>query len=148
MPIASEPEISAAVLSPLMAVDLQDALLTVCNDLERLQRLLASSCNDVGAALYGALAQVGRGREAGAGTDPVLTALDATLRQGVGALQFEDMASQLIAHIRSRLRHSADRLAAATLGDDGEGAALVTPAPLRPNPVTQDEMDAGSIELF
>ena len=135
-------------VSRVVAVDLQDALLTVSNDLERLQRLLASSCSDMGAALYGALAQVSCGREAGGAADPVLTVLDATLRQGVGALQFEDLASQLIAHIRSRLRHSADRLAAATLGDDGEGAALVTPAPLRPNPVTQDEMDAGSIELF
>jgi hypothetical protein len=26
--------------------------------------------------------------------------------------------------------------------------AVVEEAPLRPNPVTQDEMDAGSIELF
>jgi hypothetical protein len=25
---------------------------------------------------------------------------------------------------------------------------VVEPAPQRPNPVTQDEMDAGSIELF
>ena len=32
--------------------------------------------------------------------------------------------------------------------DDEDGAALIEDAPLRPNPVTQDEMDAGSIELF
>ena len=32
--------------------------------------------------------------------------------------------------------------------DDEDGEALVEAAPLRPNPVTQDEMDAGSIELF
>ena len=32
--------------------------------------------------------------------------------------------------------------------DDGEGSAVVEAPPLRPNPVTQDEMDAGSIELF
>ena len=32
--------------------------------------------------------------------------------------------------------------------DDEEGAAVIEDAPLRPNPVTQDEMDAGSIELF
>jgi len=25
---------------------------------------------------------------------------------------------------------------------------VVTPAPLRPNPVTQSEMDAGSVDLF
>ena len=29
-----------------------------------------------------------------------------------------------------------------------DGEAVVEIAPLRPNPVTQDEMDAGSIELF
>ena len=28
------------------------------------------------------------------------------------------------------------------------GEAVVADAPMRPNPVTQDEMDAGSIELF
>jgi hypothetical protein len=35
------------------------------------------------------------------------------------------------------------------MGDDDEdGEALVAELPQRPNPVTQDEMDAGSIELF
>ena len=32
--------------------------------------------------------------------------------------------------------------------DDEDGEGLTIPAPLRPNPVTQDEIDAGSIELF
>ena len=32
--------------------------------------------------------------------------------------------------------------------DDEDGLAVVETAPLRPNPVTQDEMDAGSVELF
>ena len=34
------------------------------------------------------------------------------------------------------------------MGDDEDGAAVTADAPLRPNPVTQDEMDAGLIELF
>jgi hypothetical protein len=34
------------------------------------------------------------------------------------------------------------------MGQDPEGEAVIEQAPLRPNPVTQDEMDAGSIELF
>jgi hypothetical protein len=56
---------------------------------------------------------------------------------------------QLIAHTSQRLRHCADRLARDALGDDDEdGAALVEPAAQGPNPVTQDEMHAGSIELF
>ena len=48
-----------------------------------------------------------------------------------------------------RLRSCADQLARDTFGmDDADGIAVVETAPLRPNPVTQDEMDAGSIELF
>jgi hypothetical protein len=67
----------------------------------------------------------------------------------VTALQFQDMASQLIAHTHRRLRHCADQLAREVMGDDDEdGCAVVEEAPPRPNPVTQDEMDAGSIELF
>ena len=66
----------------------------------------------------------------------------------VTALQFQDMASQLIAHTRQRLRNCADRLAREAMGDDDDGDAVVEAAPLRPNPVTQDEMDAGSVELF
>jgi hypothetical protein len=62
--------------------------------------------------------------------------------------QFQDMASQLVAHTHSRLRSCADRLARDTMGDDEDGEAVVESGPLRPNPVTQDEMDAGSVELF
>jgi hypothetical protein len=58
------------------------------------------------------------------------------------------MATQLIGHTTRRLRNCADRLARDTMGDDEDGPALVEDAPQRPNPVTQDEMDAGSIELF
>ena len=29
-----------------------------------------------------------------------------------------------------------------------DGEAVISPPPLRPNPVTQDEMDAGTVELF
>jgi hypothetical protein len=66
----------------------------------------------------------------------------------VTALQFQDMSTQLIAHLQRRLRNCGDRLARDVMGDDEEGAAVIEEAPLRPNPVTQDEMDAGSIELF
>ena len=70
------------------------------------------------------------------------------LAGAVTALQFQDMASQLIAHTHKRLRTCADRLARDAMGDDDDGAPSSKTAPLRPNPVTQDEMDAGSIELF
>ncbi|TNY03053.1 hypothetical protein EW661_24065, partial [Escherichia coli] len=60
----------------------------------------------------------------------------------ITALQFQDMATQLIAHTSQRLRNCADQLARDTFGmDDEDGAAVVEIAPLRPNPVTQDEMD-------
>ena len=42
----------------------------------------------------------------------------------------------------------ADRIARDAMGDDEDGEAIVEDAPMRPNPVTQDEMDAGSIDLF
>ena len=70
------------------------------------------------------------------------------LAEAVTALQFQDLASQLIAHTHQRLRNCADQLARDAFGPDADGEAVVAPAPLRPNPVTQDEMDAGSVELF
>ncbi len=67
----------------------------------------------------------------------------------ITAMQYQDMASQLVEHTTRRLRNCADRLAAQAMGDDDEdGTAVVEEMPLRPNPVTQDEMDAGSVELF
>lgn len=139
-------------LSVLAATELQDHLLVAHNDLERLQRLL----DDASQALMqhftyasehmdAVLVQV---REATAGEpDPIRQARQ-TLAHAITALQFQDMATQLIAHTSKRLRNCADRLARDAMGDDEDGAALVEEAPLRPNPVTQDEMDAGSIELF
>jgi hypothetical protein len=142
---ASEPTLPAVLAWP-QAAELQDDLLTVCNDLDRLQTLLASACADLsqGFQRANALLAVHDGPTcAAAWRQPVAQALART----VTALQFEDMASQLIVHARGRLRHRADLLAVAAFGDDG-GEAVVEPAALRPNPVTQDEMDAGSIELF
>ena len=50
--------------------------------------------------------------------------------------------------LNDQIKGVADRLARDVMGDDEDGEAVVEEAPLRPNPVTQDEMDAGSIELF
>jgi hypothetical protein len=142
---------SAGALPLLAAADLQDHLLVASNDLERLQRLL----DDASQALMvhftvarqhidGAL--LGPGRNT-ADAAPMHDALQ-TLASAITALQFQDMASQLIAHTTSRLRSCADRLANDALADDDEGPAVIEQAPLRPNPVTQDEMEAGSVELF
>ncbi len=136
------------------AAELQDQLLVAGNDLDRLRCLL----DDAGQALMGHFTG------ATARLEVVLRALDGqaldedmreTVRDtqlvlggAITAMQFQDMAAQLIAHTTGRLRGCADRLAMQAAGDDEDGAGVIAAMPLRVNPVTQDEMDAGSIELF
>lgn len=134
----------------LMAADLQDHLMVASNDLDRLQRLLADTCDALMQRFYGASAELSRAMDANNGLVDG-TAVSAAMQHlgcAVTALQFQDMASQLINHTHRRLRNCADQLARDAMGDDEDGTAVVEDAPLRPNPVTQDEMDAGSIELF
>jgi hypothetical protein len=140
-----------SALPLLAAADLQDHLMTATNDLERLQTLLADACDVLAQSFYGASEQVRAlmdEQAAAAGHADVYPRLMQQLGGAVTALQFQDMASQLINHTNTRLRSCADPIARGARGDDEEGAAVVEEAPLRPNPVTQDEMDAGSIELF
>ena len=93
--------------------------------------------------------QLGQVIDQGHEITPRLTEVRQTLFKAVTALQFQDMATQLIAHTNKRLRNCADQIARDALGDDDpDGAAVVDDGPLKPNPVTQDEMDAGSVELF
>jgi len=136
----------------LAAADLQDHLLVASNDLERLQRLLSDACDSLLVHFYAASGELSALlEEGGERPRPDMHKLDAALhhmRGAVTAMQFQDMASQLVAHTTRRLRNCADRLAADAFGGDEDGAAVVEEPPLRPNPVTQDEMDAGSIELF
>lgn len=132
-------------LGLLLAAEVQDHLLVASNDLDRLQTLLSDACDTLSASFLGASARVDALREAG--TAEAAQALSEQLTRAITALQFQDMASQLIAHTHKRLRNCADRLAADTFEPD-DGEAVIEAAPLRPNPVTQDEMDAGSIELF
>ncbi len=142
----------AAPLSVLAAAEMQDHLLVANNDLERLQRLLDDASQALmhhftyaSAHMDAALLQAEGA--AAAESQPMREARQ-TLAGAITALQFQDMATQLIAHTTKRLRNCADRLARDAMADDEDGPALVEEEPLRPNPVTQDEMDAGSIELF
>jgi hypothetical protein len=131
----------------LAAADLQDHLMTASHDLERLQTLLSDACDALMTSFYGASAHIQGLRE----RQSLVPEMDSALKHlggAVTALQFQDMASQLIAHTSKRLRNCCDRLARDTMGDDEDGSAIVEDGPLRPNPVTQDEMDAGSIDLF
>lgn len=135
-------------MSLLMAADLQDHLMTATNDLERLQRLIDDAYVVLLDGFQGAAAQLGEAIEQGSGETPHLQDTLQTLYKAVTALQFQDMASQLIVHTNKRLRSCADQIARDAMGDDPDGEAVVEEEPLKPNPVTQDEMDAGSIELF
>lgn len=143
-----------AALAPmplLAAAELQDHLMTVTNDLERLQRLLDDAGEALSSHFYSASNQAMSllsGTDGGPAADGLKQIMQ-DIAGAITALQFQDMATQLIAHTGQRLRNCADQLARDTFGmDDEDGAAVVEIAPLRPNPVTQDEMDAGSIELF
>ncbi len=139
---------------PLMAAaDLQDHLMVASNDLERLQRLLDDASETLSSHFYGASSHIHELVRAlaalpGADQDAMEGAVQ-NLAGAITALQFHDMAVQLIAHTQKRLRSCADRIARDAMGEDDEdGSAIVEDGPGRPNPVTQDEMDAGSIELF
>jgi len=131
----------------LAAADLQDDLLTASSDLDRLQTLLIDACDTLRCGFFGAMQALS---ERPAQDPPALDRAVAHLGTAVTALQFQDMASQLISHTRGRLRHCADRLARDAFDGDGDsdGDAVVEAPPLRPNPVTQSEMDTGFIELF
>ncbi len=136
-----------AVQLPVMLVaEVQDSLLVVVHDLSRLDGLLAHTMENLMERFTSACTNL---------ADPVLIAtkeLDvvrSSLRAAVTELQFQDMASQLIIHTSKILQGCAYRLASESMGpEDGEAVPFVEEVPERPNPVTQDEMDAGSIELF
>lgn len=146
-----EPATSAMPVLPLLAAaDLQDHLLEAGNDLDRLQRLLDDAGDNLMAHFYGASSELKTLLHTDALSGPVADHLHAAmthLAQAITAMQFQDMATQLVAHTNRRLRGCADRLAAIAFDGDDEPGVLIDPAP-RPNPVTQDEMDAGSVELF
>lgn len=138
-------------LSFLAAADLQDNLMTAGHDLDRLQTLLSHACDELMQGFYGATDQIRsfvESAETNGQMPDLLAGVTRHLGAAITALQFQDMASQLIAHTHQRLRNCADRLARETMGEDEDGYTVVEEAPLRPNPVTQDEMDAGSVELF
>lgn len=136
-----------AVQLPVMLVaEVQDSLLVVVNDLARLDGLLAHTMENLMERFTSASANL---------ADPALVDSQAikgardSLRAAVTELQFQDLASQLIVHTSKILQGCAYRLASESMGhEDGEAVPFVDEVPERPNPVTQDEMDAGSIELF
>jgi hypothetical protein len=131
----------------MVAAELQDSLLVVMHDLQRLEGLLSHATDNL-------LERFGEANglltDSVVGTSPELAAARVALRSAVTELQFHDMASQLIWHTTKVLQGCAFRLASEAMGQE-EGEEAVSFAeimPERPNPVTQSEMDAGSIDLF
>lgn len=146
LPNQTTSSVPTVQLPVMLVADVQDSLLVVVHDLTRLDGLLAHTMANLMERFTSASANL---------ADPVLVAsreLDevrSALRAAVTELQFQDMASQLIIHTSKILQGCAYRLASESMGlEDGEAVPFVEDVPERPNPVTQDEMYAGSIELF
>lgn len=142
------PSAEPAVQVPVMvAAELQDSLLVVMRDLHRLEGLLNHATANL-LDRFGEANVLLSGD--GIANDPGLDAARAALRSAVTELQFHDMATQLIGHTTLVLQGCAFRLASETMGreEDELDVPVTTMQPERLNPVTQSEMDAGSIELF
>lgn len=131
--------LAATGAAPLRAADLRAELAAAGADLDRLQALLADACGALLASFEAAQAQLGAAMPAAA-----IAGARYELGSAVVALQFEDIASQLIAHAQRRLRGCAERLACAQAA---EGDTAGGP-PHRSSPVGQRAMDAGAVELF
>jgi len=142
---AGWPSPASLPMSPLALIELQDHLLAAGHDLSRLVTLLDDACRQLLLHFDAATAQVrALPTDDPAGRERACVEIG----KAVTALQFQDLSSQLVAHAGDRLRYCADRLANAALGGDEDDEGVVCIAPSRPNPVTQSEMDAGSVELF
>lgn len=139
----SEPSVDVPVM---LVAEVQDSLLVVVHDLNRLDGLLAHTMENL-MARFTAVSELLN--DPSMPQTAVLVSARSALNAAVTELQFQDIASQLITHTSKTLQGCAYRLAAESMGlEDGEAVPFVEEVPERPNPVTQDEMDAGSIELF
>lgn len=138
-----EPSVELPVM---LVAEVQDSLLVVIHDLSRLDGLLSHTMDNLMERFTAVSAHLA---DPSLTDSPMLESARNALRAAVTELQFQDICSQLIAHTSKTLQGCAYRLAAESMGhEDGEAVPFVEEVPERPNPVTQAEMDAGSIELF
>ena len=145
-PSLTKPAVPAVQLPVMLVAEVQDSLLVVVHDLTRLDGLLAHTMENLMERFTSASANLAA---PSLGDSKELDIVRSALRAAVTELQFQDMASQLIIHTSKILQGCAYRLASESMGlEDGEALPFVEEVPERPNPVTQDEMDAGSVELF
>lgn len=145
-PLTTMPPTPSVSLPVSLVADVQDALLMVMTDLQRLEGLLDHATANL-------LERFGNADRAMAVLEgqhaEELARIRLNLNQAVTELQFHDMATQLLVHTGQVLKGCAWRLAAEAIApDEDEVPMALDPMPGRPSPVTQNEMDAGSIELF
>jgi hypothetical protein len=130
-----------------LVADLQDSLLMAMTDLKRLEGLLDHATGNLLERFSTANHALGN-LSAQKDTDDLLS-IRHSLHQAVTELQFHDMATQLIVHTGKVLQGCAWKLADEAMEpEEGELPMEPDPAADRPSPVTQSEMDAGSIDLF
>lgn len=142
------PNTQPKVSLPVAAVaDLQDSLLVVMNDLQRLSGLLDHATENLMDRFSSANTALAHMSTNG---PPELPTIRDALQLAVTELQFHDMASQLLVHTDKILKACAYKLAEEAMGldDEEDPDTPIDVTPPKPNPVTQSEMDAGSIELF
>ena len=145
-PTSTMTTVPAVQLPVMLVAYVQDSLLVVVHDLNRLDGLLAHTMENLMQRFTSASANLA---DPGLADAKELDGVRSALRAAVTELQFQDMASQLINHTSKILQGCAYRLASESMGlEDGEALPFVEDVPERPNPVTQDEMEAGSVELF
>gem|GEM_PF-97178 len=148
-PAPPDPDDEPTVSVRLAAVaDLQDSLLVAMNDLKRLEGLLDHATGNLLDRFNRAIA-LAEMLAAERGAEGAVAELRQTLNQAVLELQFHDLATQLLVHTGKVLRGCAYMLAEQVMEpEEDEVGMVVTHLPQNPNPVTQSEMDAGSVELF
>lgn len=145
-PMLAMPAQPSVALPLNMVADVQDALLMAMTDLKRLEGLLDHATGNLlerFSTANHALAHLARSDN----TD--IASIRLSLHQAVTELQFHDMATQLIVHTGKVLQGCAWKLADEAMEpEEDEVPMCIDPTPDRPSPVTQNEMDAGSIDLF
>jgi chemotaxis regulatin CheY-phosphate phosphatase CheZ len=129
-------------LTPGDAVELQDQLLEAATDLDRLGGLL----EDAVCQLMSRFAAANGRLESVDADHDLASELRRELGGAVMALQFQDMAMQVISHTVNRIRGVADFLGTRLDSDEGDAAAVQLVR--RHCPVAQRQIDAGSVELF
>lgn len=143
-PIPDRQDEPAVEMGVAVVADLQDSLLVAMNDLKRLEGLLDHATGNLLDRFNKAM-QVAEGLP----DNPGVQSIREALHLAVTELQFHDMASQLLVHTGKVLKGCAYNLAEQAMEpEEDEIGVVVTHMPQNPNPVTQSEMDAGSIELF